>query len=73
MRMLADDDDDIATTSTSTKSQTSQQPAWMRSLLERCREWLKLVPSVGFRQFILPCKILIRTPPGVQSPPSSII
>ncbi|KAF9015424.1 dynein heavy chain [Cyathus striatus] len=43
MRMLADDDDEVA--STSSKSQTSQQPAWMRTLFERCREWLEQLPS----------------------------
>ncbi|KAF8665172.1 hypothetical protein AX16_000636 [Volvariella volvacea WC 439] len=42
MRMLADDDD-IASTSTS-KTQ-STQPAWMRSLLEKCREWLGVLPA----------------------------
>ncbi|KAF8640937.1 hypothetical protein AX17_000584 [Amanita inopinata Kibby_2008] len=44
MRMLADDEDE-APTSISTKSQTSQQPAWMRTLLERCREWLLQLPT----------------------------
>ncbi|SJL06320.1 related to Cytoplasmic dynein 1 heavy chain 1 [Armillaria ostoyae] len=44
MRMLADDDDDVAPAA-STKSQTSQQPAWMRSLLDRCQEWLSQLPS----------------------------
>jgi len=46
MRMLADDEDELMTTST--QKQTSQQPAWMRSLFERCREWLGLLPTVGF-------------------------
>ncbi|RXW18442.1 hypothetical protein EST38_g7401 [Candolleomyces aberdarensis] len=44
MRMLADDDDE-AGAATTTKSQGSQQPAWMRSLLERCKEWLDLLPQ----------------------------
>ena len=44
MRTLADDDDE-ATTSTATKSQGPQQPAWMRTLLERCKEWLALLPQ----------------------------
>lgn len=44
--MLADDDDELVTTAV--KSQTSQQPAWMRSLLERCREWLGQLPTVSF-------------------------
>lgn len=43
--MLADDDDELATAST-VKSGSSQQPAWMRSLLERCREWLEQLPKV---------------------------
>ncbi|PFH54718.1 hypothetical protein AMATHDRAFT_72478 [Amanita thiersii Skay4041] len=42
MRMLADDEDDVPTSST--KSHTSQQPAWMRTLFERCREWLEQLP-----------------------------
>ncbi|CCL98405.1 uncharacterized protein FIBRA_00400 [Fibroporia radiculosa] len=46
MRTLADDDDETAATSTGpTKGQTSQQPAWMRTLLERCQEWLQQLPS----------------------------
>jgi len=45
MRMLADDDDEVVASS-ATKSQTSQQPAWMRALLERCREWLGQLPEV---------------------------
>jgi hypothetical protein len=44
MRMLADDDDEVVST-TAAKSQTAQ-PAWMRSLHERCREWLDQLPSV---------------------------
>jgi dynein heavy chain 1 len=45
MRMLADDDEEVLST-TAAKSQTSQQPAWMRTLLERCREWLDQLPAV---------------------------
>lgn len=45
MRMLEDDEDKVV--STSKKSQTSQQPAWMRTLLDRCREWLGQLPSVS--------------------------
>jgi len=44
MRMLADDDDELLTTAV--KSQGSQQPAWMRTLFERCREWLGELPGV---------------------------
>ncbi|KAF8807657.1 dynein heavy chain protein 1 [Phlegmacium glaucopus] len=43
MRMLADDDDELLTTAV--KSQGSQQPAWMRTLFERCREWLSELPE----------------------------
>ena len=42
--MLADDDDELLTTAV--KSQGSQQPAWMRTLFERCREWLGELPEV---------------------------
>ncbi|KAJ3554185.1 hypothetical protein NM688_g3240 [Phlebia brevispora] len=41
MRMLADDDDEASSAGPAT-GQT--QPAWMRNLLERCREWLALLP-----------------------------
>ncbi|KAJ3563761.1 hypothetical protein NP233_g8731 [Leucocoprinus birnbaumii] len=43
MRMLADDEDEVVSTTTS-KSQ-SAQPAWMRALHERCREWLEQLPT----------------------------
>jgi hypothetical protein len=45
MRMLADDDD-ATTIAGPSRSQTSQQPAWMRSLLDRSREWLSYLPAV---------------------------
>lgn len=44
MRMLADDDEGVLST-TAVKSQSFQQPAWMRTLLERCREWLDQLPT----------------------------
>lgn len=47
--MLADDEDEVVST-TAAKSQTAQ-PAWMRMLHERCREWLDQLPSV--RRFFL--------------------
>lgn len=59
MRMLADDDEVLSTTAA--KSQPSQQPAWMRTLLERCREWLDQLPvvcttccTISFRFNVLP-------------------
>ena len=49
MRMLSDDDDDAAASgSGQSKGQTPQQPAWMRQLHERCKEWLEQLPSVSF-------------------------
>jgi dynein heavy chain 1 len=45
MRMLADDEDEVVST-TAAKSQ-SAQPAWMRALHERCRDWLDQLPSVS--------------------------
>jgi dynein heavy chain 1, cytosolic len=45
--MLADDDDDSAIAVGPSKGQPSQQPAWMRHLHERCREWLEQLPSVS--------------------------
>lgn len=47
MRMLADDDEDVAQASGPSKGQASQQPAWMRNLLERCTEWLGQLPNVS--------------------------
>jgi len=46
MRTLADDDE-IGSTAGPSKG-TSQQPAWMRNLHERSREWLAQLPSVSF-------------------------
>lgn len=43
MRMLEDDDDEVTPAA---KSSTSQQPGWMRTLLDRCREWLEQLPVV---------------------------
>lgn len=42
--MLADDDDEE--TPTAASKGTTAQPAWMRTLLERCREWLSQLPAV---------------------------
>lgn len=46
MRTLEDDDEDEVKPSGPAKGQTSQQPAWMRTLLERCQEWLSALPAV---------------------------
>jgi len=43
--MLSDDDDEVAPSAS--KSQSSQQPAWMRTLLERCKEWIAALPEVS--------------------------
>ncbi|KAG1769288.1 dynein heavy chain domain-containing protein [Suillus placidus] len=43
MRTLADDDE-LGSAAGPSKSQTSQQPAWMRNLHKRCREWLMQLP-----------------------------
>jgi hypothetical protein len=45
--MLADDDEEATPTVGPAKGQTSQQPAWMRNLHDRCCEWLGQLPSVG--------------------------
>src|SRR6201999_1473440 len=50
MRMLADDDE--VTSNTVNKAQSSQQPAWMRTLLERCHEWLTQLPAVSNRNLM---------------------
>ncbi|KAG2045236.1 dynein heavy chain protein 1 [Suillus americanus] len=44
MRTLADDDE-LGNAAGPSKSPTPQQPAWMRNLHERCREWLTQLPS----------------------------
>jgi dynein heavy chain 1, cytosolic len=46
MRMLADDDDDSVATTGPSKVSASQQPAWMRVLYERSKDWLGQLPSV---------------------------
>lgn len=51
MRTLADDDDDEAAASNTSKAGASQQPAWMRSLLHHCQEWLAGLPGVNIRSF----------------------
>jgi hypothetical protein len=43
--MLADDDDDSVAATGPTKG-SSQQPAWMRVLYERSKDWLGQLPSV---------------------------
>ncbi|TFY78308.1 hypothetical protein EWM64_g5702 [Hericium alpestre] len=45
MRTLADDEDEVTPTAGPSKAQASQQPAWMRTLHERCREWFAQLPS----------------------------
>ena len=52
MRTLADDDDDVKAAGQST-ARASQQPAWMRALSEKCREWLMVLPPVGIASHIL--------------------
>ncbi|KAF8592026.1 dynein heavy chain protein 1 [Ramaria rubella] len=45
MRTLADDEEHEASVTTASKGGTSQQPAWMRSLLQHCQEWLGGLPE----------------------------
>ncbi|KAI0271628.1 dynein heavy chain protein 1 [Gloeopeniophorella convolvens] len=45
MRTLADDDEEGASASGPSKGSASQQPAWMRALHERSKEWLGQLPS----------------------------
>ncbi|EGO28454.1 hypothetical protein SERLADRAFT_445906 [Serpula lacrymans var. lacrymans S7.9] len=45
MRMLADDDDEVTAAAGPSKGQASQQPAWMRALHDRCREWSSQLPA----------------------------
>jgi dynein heavy chain 1 len=45
--MLADDDDDAAPAVGAPQGQTSQQPAWMRQLHDRCLEWIGQLPGVS--------------------------
>ena len=47
MRSLADDADDDVKPSGPSKGQAVEQPAWMRTLLERCREWLSALPEAS--------------------------
>ncbi|KAG8927614.1 Cytoplasmic dynein 1 heavy chain 1 [Tulasnella sp. 418] len=46
MRMLSDDDDEVVSMSGAPqKSSTSQQPTWMRTLLQNCKGWVDAIPS----------------------------
>jgi len=45
--MLADDDDDTTPAVGAPQGQTSQQPAWMRQLHDRCMEWIGQLPAVS--------------------------
>ena len=47
--MLADDDSDSAPAVGVPQGQTSQQPAWMRQLHDRCMEWIGQIPAVSDR------------------------
>ncbi|KZT42722.1 dynein heavy chain [Sistotremastrum suecicum HHB10207 ss-3] len=45
MRTLSDDDEVASTSSGSSKGDAPSQPAWMRSLLQHCQEWLGVLPA----------------------------
>lgn len=44
MKSLSDDDE---TVTVSTSEESSNQPAWMRTLMANCQEWLGLLPNVS--------------------------
>jgi dynein heavy chain 1, cytosolic len=46
MRTTVDDDDDASSGQSQSSKSATQQPAWMRTLYERSREWLEQLPSV---------------------------
>ena len=46
MRTLADDEEDEVKPSGASKSRSNEQPAWMKQLLEKCKEWLAILPTV---------------------------
>lgn len=46
MRSLADDDEEEAAGGKASHATSSQQPAWMRHLHERCRDWEAHLPKV---------------------------
>ncbi|KAL5535276.1 DYN1_2 [Sanghuangporus sanghuang] len=45
MKSLVDDDVEEVKPTGPAKSLTAEQPAWMRALLDRCREWLTALPE----------------------------
>lgn len=47
MRTLADDDEDEIKPVGTSKTQSTEQPAWMKQLLDRCKEWLSVLPTVS--------------------------
>ena len=66
MRTLQDDEDDNGATGR-TSSSPSQQPAWMRTLVGSCKEWLSLVPQV--RRLIVLVSTKLIWPKGLTSLP----
>jgi hypothetical protein len=48
MRAITDDDDEAVPTSGPGQATSSEQPAWMRHLSGRCREWEALLPTVCY-------------------------
>ena len=46
MRSLADDEEDDIKPTDPAKTQSNEQPAWMRALLDRCKEWIAALPEV---------------------------
>jgi len=47
MRALVDDDESEAAVTAASKTGATAQPAWMRSLLQHCQEWLASLPEVS--------------------------
>lgn len=54
MRTLADDDDEVTSGTGASKRGVTQQPAWMRTLLQNCKTWAEALPGVSLLDASLP-------------------
>lgn len=46
MRTIGDDEDDAPASGATKQGSSTQQPAWMKSLLQQCQLWLRSLPEV---------------------------
>ena len=64
MRTTADDDEDVVAAG---PSSGSAQPAWMRTLYERSKEWLGQLPNVCIVFIMCQFPLLTQTPTDLRN------